>query len=133
MAALAVLALGMYISFTRQELAVYSLVALLLGFTLTQIGMYMGNKFGRSPRPDEKTGRRAQGPAERVCDIPLHHPGFSPVCRPAGVWAIKPYHQQGKGYLPKKSLAESVAAASCNPICASLSGKFGTPGSRDRE
>ena len=45
MAALVVLAGGMYISFTRQELAIYSLIALLLGFTLTQIGMYMGNKF----------------------------------------------------------------------------------------
>ena len=54
LAALVVLGLGMYISFTRTELFMYSLAALLIGFTLTQIGMYMGNRYGRSPRPDEK-------------------------------------------------------------------------------
>ena len=52
--ALVVLGVGMYISFNRTDLFVYSIAALLLGFTLTQMGMYMGNRYGRSPRPDEK-------------------------------------------------------------------------------
>ena len=60
-AALVVLAGGMYISFKQPELFVYSMLALLLGFTLTQIGMYMGNKFGRSPRPDEKLDAGLKG------------------------------------------------------------------------
>ena len=46
LAALAVLGGGMYLSFTRPELFAYSLIALLLGFTLTQIGMYMAISSG---------------------------------------------------------------------------------------
>ncbi|HET9911955.1 MAG TPA: hypothetical protein VFQ13_08705 [Anaerolineales bacterium] len=96
MAALAVLALGMYISFTRQELAVYSLVALLLGFALTQIGMYMGNKFGRSPRPDEKLDAGLKGLQNEFAMYHYTTPVSHLFVGPAGVWAIKPYHQQGK-------------------------------------
>lgn len=37
-----------------QNLAVlFQLVALLLGFTLTQYGVYLTHRYGRSPRPDE--------------------------------------------------------------------------------
>ena len=61
LAALVVLGGGIYLSFTRPELFMYSLLALLLGFTLTQVGMYMGNKFGRSPRPDEKLDAGLKG------------------------------------------------------------------------
>jgi hypothetical protein len=50
--ALVVLGVGMYISFTMPELFVWAVGALLLGFTLTQVGMYFGNRWGRSPRPD---------------------------------------------------------------------------------
>ena len=59
--ALVVLGLGMYISLTRTELMVYALIALLAGFTLTQVGMYMGNRYGRSPRPDEKLDAGLKG------------------------------------------------------------------------
>jgi hypothetical protein len=49
--ALGVLGGGMYISFTRPEL-VHLLVDMSgIGFIMTQIGMYMGNRWGRSPRP----------------------------------------------------------------------------------
>ena len=52
--ALVVLGLGMYISFTKPDLFTYSLICLLIGFIMTQVGMYMGSHWGRSPRPDEK-------------------------------------------------------------------------------
>ena len=48
--ALAVLGVGMYLSFQRPDLFAYSIGALLLGFTMTQIGMYFSARFGRSPR-----------------------------------------------------------------------------------
>lgn len=36
-----------------QNLIVFQLVALLVGFGLSQYGLYLAHRFGRSPRPDE--------------------------------------------------------------------------------
>ncbi|HET6821115.1 MAG TPA: hypothetical protein VFH34_00630 [Anaerolineales bacterium] len=94
--ALLVLGGGMYLSFTRPELFTYSLVALLLGFTLTQLGMYMGNKFGRSPRPDEKLDAGLKGLQN---DFVMYHyttPASHLLVGPAGVWVVMPYHQRGQ-------------------------------------
>lgn len=95
LAALAVLGVGMYISFTRQELFVYSLIALLLGFTLTQVGMYMGNKFGRSPRPDEKLDAGLKGLPNEFTMYHYTTPASHLLVGPAGVWIVMPYHQRG--------------------------------------
>jgi O-antigen ligase len=43
---LVVLAGGMFISFTKPELFTFSLIALLVGFGLSQIGIYFGNRWG---------------------------------------------------------------------------------------
>ena len=95
-AALVVLGLGMYISFTHPELFTYSLLALLLGFTLTQIGMYMGNKFGRSPRPDETLDAGLKGLQNEFLMYHYTTPVSHLLVGPAGVWVIKPYHQRGQ-------------------------------------
>jgi hypothetical protein len=95
-AALVVLGLGMYISFTRPELFTYSLLALLLGFTLTQIGMYLGNKFGRSPRPDEKLDAGLKGLQNEFVIYHYTTPVSHLLVGPGGVWVIKPYHQRGQ-------------------------------------
>src|SRR5687768_13666795 len=96
MAALVVLGTGMYISFTRTELFVYSLIALVLGFTLTQIGMYMGSKYGRSPRPDEKLDAGLKGLQNEFVMYHYTTPASHLLLGPAGVWVIKPYHQRGQ-------------------------------------
>ncbi len=46
---LLVLAGGMFISFTRAELFLFSLIALVIGFGLSQVGIYFGNRWGRRP------------------------------------------------------------------------------------
>jgi hypothetical protein len=95
-AALVVLGVGMYISLKRTDLFVYALLALLLGFTLTQIGMYMGNRYGRSPRPDEKLDTGLKG---LPGDYTMYHYATSAshlLVGPAGVWIIMPYHQRGQ-------------------------------------
>jgi hypothetical protein len=96
LAALAVLGLGMYISFTRTELIVYSLTALVIGFTLTQVGMYMGNKYGRSPRPDEKLDAGLKGLQNEFSIYHYATPVSHLLIGPAGVWVIVPYHQRGQ-------------------------------------
>lgn len=96
MGALGVLGLGMYISFTQPELFAWAVGALLAGFTLTQIGMYFGNRWGRSPRPDEKLDAGLKGLTK---DYSLYHwttPVSHLLVGPAGIWVLIPYHQRGQ-------------------------------------
>lgn len=93
--ALVVLGIGMYVSFTRPELFVWAIGALLVGFTLTQIGMYFGNRWGRSPRPDEKLDAGLKG---LPGDFVIYHwttPVPHLLVGPAGLWVLMPYHQRG--------------------------------------
>lgn len=94
--ALAVLGLGMYISFTRTDLFIYSVAALLIGFTLTQIGMYMGNRYGRSPRLDEKLDAGLKGLQNEFVIYHYMTPASHLLVGPAGIWILMPYHQRGQ-------------------------------------
>ena len=96
LAALVVLGGGMYISFTRTDLFVYSIAALLLGFTLTQIGMYMGNRYGRHPRPDEKLDAGLKGLQNEFVMYHYTAPASHLLVGPAGIWVLIPYHQRGE-------------------------------------
>ncbi len=96
LAALVVLVIGMYISFTRQELFVWALASLLIGFTMTQISMYFGNRWGRSPRPDEKLDAGLKG---LPGDFVIYHwmtPASHLLVGPAGIWVLLPYQLRGK-------------------------------------
>ena len=104
LAALVVLGAGMYLSFTRPELFTFSLIALLLGFTLTQVGMYMGNKFGRSPRPDEKLDAGLKGLQNEFVMYHYTTPVSHLLVGPAGVWVVMPYHQPGEATINKNRL-----------------------------
>ena len=94
--ALLVLGGGMYLSFTKPQLFSYSLIALVMGFMLTQVGMYFGNRFGRSPRPDEKLDAGLKG---LPGDFTMYHyvtPVSHLLVGPAGIWVIVPMRQRGK-------------------------------------
>lgn len=94
--ALVILFGGMYISFTKPELANWSLLALIIGFALTQIGMYFGNRWGRRPRPDEQLDAALKGmPGDGI----LYHYSTSVphlYVGAAGIWILLPLHQKGK-------------------------------------
>lgn len=96
LAAIVVLGLGAYLSFTRTELFIYSLASLIVGFMLTQIGMYMGNKYGRSPRPDEKLDTALKGLQNEYVMYHYTTPVSHLLVGPAGVWVLLPYHQRGQ-------------------------------------
>jgi hypothetical protein len=57
---LLVLAGGMFISFTRQELFYLSMISLVVGFALSQVGIYFGNRWGRRP-PDGQVNTALKG------------------------------------------------------------------------
>jgi hypothetical protein len=96
LAALIVLGVGMYISFTRTDLYIYSIASLLIGFTLTQVGMFMGNRYGRSPRPDEKLDAGLKGLQNEFVIYHYRTPASHLLIGPAGVWILMPYHQRGQ-------------------------------------
>jgi hypothetical protein len=100
--ALVVLGLGMYISFTRPELFTYSLVCLAIGFIMTQIGMYMGSRWGRSPRPDEKLDAGLKGLHSEFIMFHYTTPVSHLLVGPSGVWVILPLHQGGQIFYDKK-------------------------------
>ncbi len=95
LAALATLGVGMYISFAHKDLFTYSLIALFLGFVLTQIGMYINNKFGPSPRPDERLDTGLKGLQNEFVIYHYTTPVSHLLIGPAGVWVLMPYHQTG--------------------------------------
>lgn len=93
--ALAILGIGLYISFAKPDLYLYSLGALVLGFLLSQVGMYYGNRWGRSPRPDELIDKGLKGLGR---DYTVYHfvtPAAHLLVGPAGVWTLLPYYQSG--------------------------------------
>ena len=93
---LVVLGVGMYISFTKPDMFNISVGALLVGFIMSQVGIFFGNRWGRSPRPDELIDQGLKGLSK---DYTMYHYS-SPVANllvgPAGIWLILPYHQQGE-------------------------------------
>lgn len=95
-AALVVLGVGMYISFRRTDLFIYSIAALLVGFLLTQVGMYMGSRYGRSPRPDEKLDAGLKGLQNEFVMYHYMAPASHLLVGPAGIWVLLPYHQRGQ-------------------------------------
>jgi hypothetical protein len=99
--ALAVLGVGMYLTFTQPQLFSYSLGALAIGFLLSQVGMYFGNRWGRSPRPDEKIDAGLKG---LPGDFTVYHyvaPTPHLLVSPAGLWVIMHYNQRGRMYYHK--------------------------------
>lgn len=92
---LLVLGAGMFISWQKPELFNYAILSLLVGFILTQISIYLGNRFGRSPRPDEKLDAGLKG---LPGDFTIYHysaPVSHLMVGPAGIWVILPYRQNG--------------------------------------
>jgi hypothetical protein len=94
--ALMVLGVGMYISFTRPDLFAWSVTSLVVGFVMTQVGMFFNNRWGRSPRPDERLDAGLKGlPNE---DAIYHY--ATPVSHlyvgAAGIWVLRPIHLRGR-------------------------------------
>lgn len=95
MAGLLVLAGGMFISFRMPDQFGLSLVALLLGFLLSQVGIYFSNRWGRRPRPDEQINQSLKGLDNKYAIYHYQTPASHLLIGPAGLWIILPKHQRG--------------------------------------
>lgn len=94
-ASLLILAGGMYVSFVYPTQLYISFSSLIIGFILSQIGIYFGNRWGRRPRIDERITNALKGLTK---DYTLYH-FITPVSHllvgPAGIWILEPYYQRG--------------------------------------
>lgn len=96
-ASLAMLLIGFLMTINNKDLsqALYAYLILIPAYILVQISIYMANRWGRSPRPDEIIMQSLKGLDDRYTlyiystKIPFVLVG------PAGLFVIKPYHQSG--------------------------------------
>ena len=93
--ALAVLAGGMFISFQYEEYANWSFLALLVGFILSQVGIYYSNRYSRKPRPDELIDTALKGLDKKYALYHYITPATHLLVGPSGVWVLLPYYQRG--------------------------------------
>jgi hypothetical protein len=102
---LVILAGGLILSFQTNDTSMfsYSLIALIVGFLLSQVGIYYGNRWGRTPRPDEKITASLKGLEDRF--TLYHYKSVVPhlLVGPTGVWVLAPYNQGGIILFDEKS------------------------------
>lgn len=91
-----ILGAGMYVSIRYKEQIIYSIIALILGFTLSQIGIFYSNRFGRSPRMDEELDASLKGLDDQYALYHYQSPVSHLLVGPAGVWILLPFTQKGK-------------------------------------
>ncbi|HDD55633.1 MAG TPA: hypothetical protein ENG59_05285 [Chloroflexi bacterium] len=91
-----VLGAGMYVSFKFQDQFSYALAALVVGFTLSQVGIFYSNRFARSPRPDEELDAALKGLDDQYALYHYQSPVTHLLVGPAGLWVLYPFPQKGK-------------------------------------
>lgn len=93
---LLVLGAGMFVSFRYPEQVSISLGALLLGFLLSQVGIYFSNRWGRRPRPDELIDQALKGIDSKFVLYHYSSPVRHLLVGPSGIWILMPYYQRGR-------------------------------------
>jgi len=92
---LAVLAGGMIISFRYPGYYYLVLLALALGFILSQIGIYFMNRYGRTPRPDQLLNHALKGLDGKYAIYHYITASSHVLVGPSGVWVLLPRYQRG--------------------------------------
>ncbi|HZU87518.1 MAG TPA: hypothetical protein VFF78_08550, partial [Anaerolineaceae bacterium] len=70
------------------SLFIWALLALMVGFLLSQIGIYYGNRFGRTPRYDERINQSLKGLDEKYSIYHYMTPVPHLLVGPAGIWVL---------------------------------------------
>jgi hypothetical protein len=91
---LGVLVLGFIATFNQQFMN-WSMLALVIGFILSQIGIYYGSRWGKSPRPDELISAALKGLGDKFNLYHYMTDVSHLLIGPAGIWVLLPYAQKG--------------------------------------
>lgn len=96
LASLVILAGGLYLSFQQDPTMIFlSLAALIVGFALSQIGIYFGNRWGKTPRPDEVITDSLKGLDDKYTLYNYSTPVSHLLLGPSGAWVLIPFTQGG--------------------------------------
>ncbi len=95
LAALVVMGIATYLAFRYIELFVYTLFLMVVSLLLTQIGVYFGSRWGRSPRPDQVLDKSLKGLGREYSMYHYLTPASHLLVGPAGVWVLLPYPSAG--------------------------------------
>jgi hypothetical protein len=96
-ASLILLIIGLIWSFTGAERTQYTVAYLVLipAYVLVQISIYLANRWGRTPRPDEIIESSLKGLNDQYTLYNYNTGVPHLLVGPAGVWIIKPYYHYG--------------------------------------
>jgi hypothetical protein len=83
------------IGVNRPDLTFYSFIAMITGLVLSQVGVYFANRWGKSPRVDERISQGLKGLDDRY--TLYHYATTVPhlLTGPSGIWVITPEYQSG--------------------------------------
>jgi hypothetical protein len=97
-AGLVVLGGGMFVSlrFPDSRYFYITLLALLFGFILSQIGIHFANHYSRRPRPDEQLNLSLKGLDGKYTLYHYMTPVSHLLVGPAGIWILMPRNQKGR-------------------------------------
>ncbi len=96
LAGLALFAVGMYLTFAVPQAVTWAFVALILGFLVSQVGIYFGNRYGRQPRVDQVLDQALKGLGEKHVLYHYATPAGHVIIGPSGVWVLVVKYQQGR-------------------------------------
>lgn len=85
-----------FIFAARPEMTIYSFVAMLLGLIMSQVGVFFANRWGKSPRVDERISQGLKGLDDRYVLYHYVTPVPHLLAGPAGVWVLVPEYQGGQ-------------------------------------
>jgi len=92
---LVILGGGMYITFARPDQFYLSIIALLVGFLLSQVGIFYSSRWGRRPRPDELLDQSLKGLDNHYALYHYQTPVAHLLVGPAGIWILFSKYQRG--------------------------------------
>lgn len=87
-------AVGLTLTF-RADFTTYSFIAMLAGLILSQVGVYFANRWGKSPRVDERITTGLKGLDDRYTLYHYTTPVPHLLAGPAGVWVLVPEYHSG--------------------------------------
>ncbi len=93
---LAILFGGMILTFMSSQYFYLSMGALILGFILSQVGIYFSNRFGKRPRPYEILNRALKGLDNKYSIYHYLSPTSHLLLGPAGIYVLIPHSQSGR-------------------------------------
>jgi hypothetical protein len=95
---LAIFGGGLIASFQKPDdpaLLTWTMAALILGFTFSQVSIYFQNRFGKKPRPDEHLSDSLKGLDSKFTLYHYRSPLSHLLVGPSGIWGFLPYSQNG--------------------------------------